>query len=225
MDRKTKCAGCGRERADDLYHKELVEVEVASDLDFVKVCRGRSASEPSEKCLAAARAGKCPGCGEKPSYQSGVSHPVMCEKCKRARGVGKAYLETEEKKWSLIDGTDFFGGVWVGHEDRDTVKGAVKALCKAVGGRTYRDTAEGYNSRGFVPQPKDDPYKHTHADAMVETTEAQHEGLLELQRLLGEVCQAIRKEAFRQGDNLLGRLARGEMTVDDYADKSTKERK
>lgn len=223
MDKKTKCAGCDRERADDLYSKELVEVEVASDLGLVKVCRGRSASEPSEKCLAAARAGKCPGCGERLSYQSGVSHPALCMHCKRARGIGQAALDSEatERKYSLIDGYRFFGA-YAGH---DTAKACVKALAKMLGGRTHRDTSEGYSSWGFVPKIETRGFDSQHADAYVETTAAQHEALAEFQRLLGEAGAAIRKEAFKQGDDLLGRLARGEVTPDDYADKSTKERR
>ncbi len=231
MTQLVKCAGCGKDKLRGLASydtNEVVDVEIAIG-QTVPVCVGRGRDGASDDCVRKARFRKCPGCGGEISYQLNIHNPVMCATCKADFARGKLARTDEsagvQKKWSLLQGGGTLLGVYLEMDTHDVARKIAQVIARVAGGRMESDRLKGeeWERHGYVPPPRgafDLPY----AAVAVETTPAQHEALLELQKLLADVFDRAKRAGFKDGEDLLGKLTRGEKSIAEFDDQATKRR-
>ena len=241
LNAKVPCAGCGKLRSTNYDAYEMVNVEVAFDA-VVKVCAGRGHGGASDDCVRRARYGVCPGCGarddrvaargatQSPSGWEGVefvsdlAQQVFCGMCKRDLARGRvAAAANPEKRWTPVSTSQFIGGNLPG--SNDCASALVKALVRFSCGRTERADGEAIGTPfPIVPAVKGNAYNRPYINVEVELTEGQYAALGEIQKILGEMVESVRRDAFSRGDDLLGQLAAGKKTVAEYDEISRKGR-
>lgn len=219
------CAGCGKRRRAGYYAREAIDIEVAIGKRVV-VCAGK-AKGASAECVRRARENVCPGCGEQNGYVQHVTHAAVCEKCRATFAKGAAEESkppNEVRRWALIDASRFLG--YLRGNDSDSRREIARLLAETTGGRTMRAEGEESDAHGYVPpcDRRSGDFRDPRPDARCEVTAAQYEALCALATRLGDWIKAARAEGFADGENLLGKLATGEVSIAKYDDEAAKRR-
>lgn len=222
-----KCAGCNtRLYAKSYYYQNYVEGEFAPGR-VVRVCRGRGARasffDAKMSCLLAARKklAICAGCGE--DVRNFVARP-LCSDCQAAIERARAMdASAESKAYAIVTS----GLLPYLPDGRDVSKEAADLLAQIAAGPRRCSVNSDFDFGGtFVEQIRNGPYgSHTTSDPIVEMDARQAKAVSELTKLLYELAKAYEKAGFAEGNDLLGRLAKGDTTVKDYDERVERARK
>ena len=222
---RLKCASCGADKDE----RELAPVEVAVGVT-VDVCRWRGSK--LNDCARRARQDVCPGCGrslkDDRAYVSGLSFEatIACSRCRTALAKGRAEMSRpaeEARKFSYLDADRILGPAFYRVSDYyERGKAFARLLARVAGGRTEKVEGERHSSHGYVPPYVPGGFNSTHADVAVEVTSDQHEALCGLAELLPGILADVRAAGYAEGEDLLGRLASGKLTIAEYEDASVK---
>lgn len=219
-----KCEACGAELhaagAEYWEGADYCELPLAPGVTAL-VCakdlghHGASSRQPKGPCARRVRQKRalCPGCG-KSSATDMTYAGVLCDDCEAV--IARA-RDTDGKKvsWHSIVSAGL-----VPYLGSEQVTEAARALAEAVaGGRRWfpRQRKEIFvHDRVAAEASRVMPSAGSLSDPIVEMDETQAAALTRFLDLVYEVMQAERERGFEEGDNLLRRLAKGDVRPDEY---------
>lgn len=207
-----KCEGCGSvdpgdvtEQFDDVKHHPTA-----------RLCRGRY-NEPKNACLGKYLLGRpntCALCGTQESlYTKGFKLRPVCEQC----FVDLEELKEHKKKdrhWYYIKSYSVFGDALPArsHVGYDVLTNAFKRVLNGDAHRSFVDDAKPLFAR---QNSYDSPNT---GDIWSMLTEAQAQGVKELVEEFKKVIDGVAEHSKQEGGALLVKLARGEVSVEEFED-------
>ena len=210
MSKDYLCLACGKE---NVSYNDVIDAEITLGVKgyLCKGIRGR----PKQACLEKAREGKCPGCGAllTGSYDidRSVHAPALCKCCANDVRLGRAEREKPlgEKRWYQINTSFIPRSFGFSENYEDAVAAAILDLTSSA--RHVDQPIE-----GEIPDLPKSPYDRSVRFPVVELTEQQRDAVLRLAEVFPKLGAAIRRDGKREGEDVLGRLASGKLTVADY---------
>ncbi len=158
--------------------------------------------------------GLCPGCGKHGPYTDMTWRGVLCDDCEATLARTRE-TETKKVEWYRI-----LSAALVPHLSGDLVEQASRALAEAVAGarRWFPIVQEtsAYPNHDITPNGSDHRWSHSTFDPIVEMDEAQAIALCRFLGFIYEIAEAQHAQGFEEGDNLLRRLAKGDVKPDEY---------
>lgn len=217
--KKEKCDGCGATPAKP--NDDLVTVDGADYQHLAVLCRGggRRNYEPKNACLAKflmAREPVCVVCGgELYSWKAGNRIRPVCKSCEADLEQLKA--SKKGRAWFAFDVFAMFGQPLPSNTHApysDFGKALIAALGGVVGERVgdaeYIVDRNGGGFRG-----------DRHTDGSAQLTPDQVQGVRDLVEAYAAVIERVAESQKKEGGDLLVRLARGEVSIEDYEDGRT----
>lgn len=205
------CQGCGAVK--QLRH-DLVKLEDNRHRLVAELCRGRYDGHPKNACLAKfllERDVRCVVCDRELRgsgwHQADRVRPV-CGDCE----VKLAALADREKgrRWYGFDVWELFGEVTPRNVHAD-YSNLGACFLKALG-----DLGPRVNGAEWITEPIEGRHRDRYCHATIELTERQAEGVREFAAKFAEYVDKIATAKHAEGGSLLVKLARGEVTIDDF---------
>jgi len=202
------CAGCGKPEP-----KHEIDLVPGAK---VRVCEGRSHYYPSNACVAKARAKLrlCSGCGA-----ANTTLGTICHECRRQIERGLAAVERAPVAWWAIVPTTLGPYLTEEHKgrSRNVHRGLAEKLVALLGtGRRtadYRSDVHVHQADRHVPHYKEGG---DHDQVYIELTDAEGATLRALVKEIRRVMRLHYADGLHDGDDALGRLMRGDLSVRDF---------
>ncbi len=210
-----KCAGCG---GTGDPHRGLTMVDDAANRPLVYLCRAGHGSAytetPKTACLGKyllKREVTCVVCGtdEMMNYYPARRIRPVCKSCEAK--LSALSKREESRRWYALDNYELLGNAIPSgvHADYDALG---RALLKAFGAPHRR--VDNFVWLTTKPEWRHDRY----ANGTVELTDEQAEGLRDFFTAFAECIKKVAEAKHSEGAALLVRLARGEVSIDEYND-------
>lgn len=198
------CVGCGRP------YMVKVEVPGRPESEELPFCRGRRRVEPKPECVRAylEKGIPCVGCGEKLDYNNAIRYPSradarmrpICRHCDVLLTDARKKVTEEDQAWYGIHSFEAFRGI-----------GNYGTLCRLFG-KVLGDTGKCFIDHEPLLEHKAD----NTGDVWVLLPSWQAQAAKAFLEALQAAVDGEKAEAKQEGHSMLVRLARGEISVDDY---------
>lgn len=193
VNSKVSCDGCGKAHVVDAYSGDAVwsgEVAVGRP---VTLCMGKCSGDPKIDCYGKVlwKARACPGCGK--SEGKHALPGILCQTCLKNLAEGEKQNHAA-KVWAERVEVPVDVRVRLDMDDESQVK-YVSALARAVSGRGTEE-----------PEVR-------HRMTTAELTDGQRKALAEFDVVVSDMVEAAYETGLKAGRDLLGGLARGEISV------------
>ncbi len=199
------CDGCGATG-------ELVDLEDSEHRTLARVCRGRPYT-PKPACVRAAiekHEPTCVVCGEELRFSGRQLRPV----CKACEGTIAQLRDQKDLKWYRFKVFDAFSRDVPGRGDYQALGDAFRrVLCgdaRATSVHPSEDLTFGRSRTGYD--------SFSTADIWARLSTAQADGVVAFVEAFKAFALELDKHAREEGGALLVKLARGEVSIDDFND-------
>ncbi len=207
------CTGCGK--SEGPMDRLITLYDSTGDVEVASVCRGRAYDAPKSSCVQKVlekQGAVCIVCGSEQMYFGGRKVRPICKQCDAT--IAQARAQTDVS-WYAFRPFDLFSrDLETQHVPYDELGQALRHLLCGDGREQFVSEGEwltfGRELTGYD--------NLTTGDIWARLTKTQAKGLEEFKAAFTEFVSKAIAEAEARGGALLVKLARGEVSVDDYDD-------